>query len=214
MHHTTGETAAYPIPPSPITLPDELRGPRVTVRPYRLADAEAMYEAVDESRETLVQWFNWVGGYQTVSDARNYCLQMAAAWLTHEALSCGVFEAASGLYLGSAGLMRPNWAARRFELGYWIRRSQAGRGYVSEAVQLTTQLAFEHLAARRVEIRCDARNERSRRVAERLGFVFEGRLRNDSVDPQGHSRDMLVFSLIPEDYSRVREIWWEHAVPD
>lgn len=195
-------------------LPDELKGPRVLVRPYRLADAEAMYEAVDESRETLAQWFDWVGRYRSVEDARAYCAQMTEAWHNREALSCGVFDVATGIFLGSAGLMRPNWAARRFELGYWIRTSQGGQGYVSEAVQLATQLAFEHLAARRVEIRCDARNERSRRVAERLGFVFEGRLRNDSVDPQGNSRDMLVFSLIPEDYVRVNELWSEHAKPD
>ena len=172
-----------------------------------------MYAAVDESREVLLPWFAWVERYRSIADARAYCERMAVAWSACEALSCGVIDT-TGVYLGSTGLMRPDWAARTFELGYWIRRSEGGRGYVSEAVQVMTRLAFEGLAARRVEIRCDSRNDRSRRVAERLGFVFEGRLRNDSLDPVGVARDMLVFSLIPGDYARLRDVWWDNPTPD
>ena len=65
-------------------------------------------------------------------------------------------------------------------------------------------LAFAHLAARRVELRCDARNGPSRRVAERAGFVLEGRLRNAALDPSGTPRDDLVFALIPAVYARLR----------
>jgi RimJ/RimL family protein N-acetyltransferase len=55
------------------------------------------------------------------------------------------------------------------------------------------------LDARRLELSCDARNERSRRVAERCGFVFEGRLRNAMTAPANEAVDALVFSLTPAD---------------
>ena len=43
-------------PPTRIDLPDELLGPRVRLRPYREADAQALWEAVDESRASLEPW--------------------------------------------------------------------------------------------------------------------------------------------------------------
>ena len=66
-------------------------------------------------------------------------------------------------------------------------------------MRLLVALAFDSLAARRVELRCDARNEPSRRVAERVGFVLEGQLRNAFLAPDGQPADALVFALTPDD---------------
>lgn len=78
---------------------------------------------------------------------------------------------------------------------------------MSAAVRLLTTYAFEGLEARRVEVRCDARNTRSARVAERQGYVLEGRLRHDMRDPAGEPRDTLVYAMIPVDYERAHEAW-------
>jgi RimJ/RimL family protein N-acetyltransferase len=86
-----------------------------------------------------------------------------------------------------------------FEIGYWIRASAEGHGYVAETVQLLTDFAFASLHAQRVMIRCDARNRRSAAVAERLGFIREAHLRNDMRDATGELRSTLVFSLTPDD---------------
>jgi RimJ/RimL family protein N-acetyltransferase len=64
---------------------------------------------------------------------------------------------------------------------------------------MLVDLAFGPLAARRVELRCDARNGPSRRVAERVGFVREGHLRNTFIAPDGQPADELVFALPPDD---------------
>ena len=52
------------------------------------------------------------------------------------------------------------------------------------------------LGAKRVEIRCDVNNERSRRVAESVGYTLEAELRNNGVDVFGKPRNTLVFSLL------------------
>jgi RimJ/RimL family protein N-acetyltransferase len=83
---------------------------------------------------------------------------------------------------------------RKFEIGYWVRTGFEGRGYVTEAAAALERLAFEQLAARRVEIRMNDRNERSWRVAERLGFALEGIQRRDSLDPSGAPRDTRVYA--------------------
>ena len=50
------------------------------------------------------------------------------------------------------------------------------------------------MAARRIQIRCDERNIRSRKVAERVGYTLEGRLVNDALDTSGKLRNTLIFS--------------------
>ena len=91
---------------------------------------------------------------------------------------------------------RIDWNVPKFEIGYWLRRSLHGRGLMTEAVIGIKDFAFEHLNARRVEIRCDARNEKSSAVARRAGFDLEGVLRHDARDHHDELRDTLIFSLV------------------
>ncbi|HEY1390079.1 MAG TPA: GNAT family N-acetyltransferase [Ktedonobacterales bacterium] len=183
-----------------IPLFEELRGPRVVVRPYRLDDADGLFAAVDESRQHLWPWLPWVTQHQTVEDTRDFILRTQAKWLLREDdLTVGFFEADSGRYLGGSGLHIRGWDLPAFEIGYWIRTSAEGHGYVAETVKLLTAFAFTSLDAQRVMIRCDARNARSAAVAERLGFVREALLRNDMRDANGELRSTLVFSLTPDD---------------
>ena len=190
--------------PTLIPLPDALRSERLVLRPLRPDDAEPLFAAVDESRAHLRPWLPWVDSHASVDDARDYCARCAANWLLRTDLTVGVFEAADGRYLGGAGLHDPDWELRAFEVGYWLRASALGRGYVTEAVRLLVDLAFGPLGARRVRLRCDARNGASRRVAERVGFVLEGRLRNAFLDQDGEPADDLLFALVPEDHARPR----------
>jgi RimJ/RimL family protein N-acetyltransferase len=143
----------------------------------------------------------WVTQHQTVEDTRDFILRTQAKWLLREDdLTVGFFEAGSGRYLGGSGLHIRGWDVPAFEVGYWIRASAEGHGYVAETVKLLTDFAFTSLGAQRVMIRCDARNTRSAAVAERLGFVREAHLRNElRTHTDSELRDTLIFSLIPSD---------------
>ena len=57
-----------------------------------------------------------------------------------------------------------------------------------------TAFAFAHLGARRVWCGGDEENERSWRVAERLGFGHEGTLASERCDPDGTRRHMRVYA--------------------
>jgi RimJ/RimL family protein N-acetyltransferase len=185
--------------PTLIPLPNELRSPRLLLRPYRSADADEIFAAVDESRAHLRPWMGWVDDHVSVDNSRDWCAHCAANWLLRAELTVGIFAAASGRFLGCVSLHDPDWDLRAFGIGYWLRASALGQGYATEAVRLLVDLAVGPLAARRVELRCDARNEPSRRVAERVGFVLEGRLRNAVFAPDGQPGDVLVFALPPND---------------
>jgi RimJ/RimL family protein N-acetyltransferase len=182
-----------------IALPDELQGERVIVRPYRLDDAPALREAVDESREHVRPWLPFADFHRTVEESRDWIARQMAAWLLRENFSMSIWERGSGRYLGGVGLHVRDWESGHFEIGYWLRKSAEGHGYMAEAVRLVIELGVQRLRSSRLQIRCDARNARSAAVAERLGFTREAHLRNDMRGPTGELRDTLVFGLIAGD---------------
>src|SRR4051812_7719433 len=193
-----------PFRPTLIELPEELVGARVLLRPYRTSDAEQVFAAIDESREHLKPWMPWVNNHLRVDDTLDYCLRSASNWLLRSDLAVGIFDQSSGRFLGGSGLHDPDWDLRAFETGYWLRASAVGRRYMTETVRLLVGFAFAALRAQRVHLGCEASNVASQRVAERAGFLLEGRLRNGLLATSGQPVDMLVFALTPEDWSRLR----------
>jgi RimJ/RimL family protein N-acetyltransferase len=65
--------------------------------------------------------------------------------------------------------------------------------------------AFETLGLRRVALRCDARNARSRAAILKLGAREEGWLRAHRVAPDGSEGDTLYFSILSDEWPAVRE---------
>jgi ribosomal-protein-serine acetyltransferase len=186
-----------------VTVPRELVGPRVRLRPLRLSDAPAVWEAIEKSRKRLNRWLPWVHHIRSAADERRYIARVRELWRRRDKLSVGIFDRTSGRYLGGTGLERINWGRRCFEVGYWIRTGAEGRGYVSEAVRLLTCLAFDRLGGERVEIFMHPRNARSEAVAKRLGFVYEGTARAVTPGPDGALEDRHMYALVRSDYARV-----------
>ena len=182
-----------------IPLFDCLEGERLSVRPYREEDAAALYEAVSESRDHLRTWLPFADKHQNVDESRAWINSVRAQWILRENMNCGIFEAGNGAFLGGIGLHVHSWTIRYFEIGYWLRKSAEGHGYMTEAVQKLTDFALGDLLANRVEIKCDERNANSANVARRLGYIYEGRIRNDFEAPNGEPTNTLVFSRIPGD---------------
>lgn len=182
-----------------VKLFDKLAGERVLVRPYRVEDAEALREAVEESREHIRAWLPFADAHQSIEETRDWITHTMAQWLLRENMGTGVFLREDGAFLGGLGLHIRSWEIGFFEIGYWLRASAEGHGYMREAVSLLIEFAARDLLASRLEIRCDARNARSAGVAESLGFKREGHIRNGLHAPTGGMRDTLIFGLIPGD---------------
>jgi ribosomal-protein-serine acetyltransferase len=182
-----------------IPLFEELRGERVLLRPYQEADTAHLFEAIEESRDYLLKWIGFPNAHSSAAQSRDWIIRQKARWLLREDMPAGIWDISTGRYLGDCRLYPQSWESRYFSLSYWLRQSASGQGFMTEAVGLWVQFAFGTLQATRIEIRCDARNERSAAVARRLGFVLEGQLRNHMLAPDGTLRTSLIFSRIPED---------------
>jgi RimJ/RimL family protein N-acetyltransferase len=193
------------VQPILVDLPEQLLGERVLVRPFRPGDGQALWEAVEESREHLLPWLPWGDTHRSPADSEAFARKNHARWITREDLPVAIWERATGTFLGGSGLHRIEWDVPSFEIGYWLRRSAVGHGYMTDAVRLLCQLAFETLNANRVFIRVAVGNHRSAAIPPRLGFVCEGTFRNSKRNTRGELCDMLVFAMTPEDYDRMRE---------
>ncbi len=89
-----------------------------------------------------------------------------------------------------------NWQLRSFEVGYWGRTQYLGAGLISEGVAALVSYALDNLMANRVFLTMDERNLASQRLAERVGFEYEGTLRQDHMSIQGGLRNTRVYSII------------------
>lgn len=183
-----------------IDVPERLVTPRLFLRCARPGDGAAMHAAVLASLAELQPWMPWAQADTGAEEAELTARRMAARYASREDLSLLIFgrdeQGGEGLVLGGTGLHRMDWSVPRFEIGYWRRSGFGGIGIVDEAVRAVSRMAFDVLRALRVEIRMDARNAASIRVAERAGFSFEGLLRQDALDVQGVPRDTSVYSRV------------------
>lgn len=190
-----------PSPPILRDFPDSFETERLLIRSLMPGDGPELNAAVNESLEELRPWMPWVGNHKTVEGSEESVRRARVAFLERSDLMLLLFPKGTGKIVGSSGLHRIDWGVPKFEIGYWCRTPFTGRGYVTEAVLGIGRFAFDHLGARRVEVRCDSRNTRSRRVAERAGFRLEGELRNDGVGTDGEPSNTLVFSMLPEEHA-------------
>lgn len=174
-------------------LPEEISGERVLLRPYRVGDGKALLEAIDESREKLQPWrpYEHSPVPPTEDETEAYVCNEREKWDQREYLSMSIWEKETGQYLGGVGLYGIRWKVPSFQIGYWLRASAEGQGYMTEAARLLCDHAFQTLKAQLVEIRCDTRNVRSAGIPRRLGFSYEGTVQSD-----------FIFSMTADRYKR------------
>jgi ribosomal-protein-alanine N-acetyltransferase len=89
-------------------------------------------------------------------------------------------------------------------IGYWIDQAHAGQGYVAEAVVVVLQFAFEQLGLHRVEICIVPRNERSRRIVEKLKIRDEG-VALRYLEINGVWEDHIRYGITAEEWTDRRD---------
>ncbi|AIQ56267.1 GNAT family N-acetyltransferase [Paenibacillus borealis] len=186
----------HPIDPILISMPESLKSSRLLIRAALWGDGAAVNEAVRESTAELSPWMPWAQHIPSVEESEASIRKSRLQFLDRSDIRLLLVHKETGQLVGSSGLHRIDWQVRKFEIGYWVRTSCAGQGYITEAVAAITDFAVQELQANRLEIRCDSRNTQSARVAERAGFTLEGILRNDKLDVQGALRDTMIYSKV------------------
>jgi len=123
------------------------------------------------------------------------------AWIdgTRLPLAIGISSDRGDRLVGAINLTIDS-SAGNAEVGFWVDAAAEGRGLVTRALNAVLGHAFGELGLHRVEMRTLTTNERSRRLAERLGFTLEGVLRGAIRFPDG-PRDVAVYAVLADDFS-------------
>jgi N-acetyltransferase len=182
-------------------LVDTLPGRLVTLEPLAEEHRDGLWEAaqpdeiwtwlahLNKSREYFDGWFD-------------------ASLASTAAEEEGVFavrRASDGVLVGSSRYLYPRSYNRVVEIGWtWFNPSVWKTGVNVETKLLMLTRAFETLGCVRVELKTDARNERSRGAMARLPAQFEGIMRKHQITPDVGQRDSAYFSIIDEEWPTVR----------
>ena len=176
--------------------------PSISIRRYRNNDVDALYEAARESIAEVSPWMTWLD--------ESYTREMTAEWVTSRAKSWAdsvsydfVIEDESQRLLGTIGLNAIDLPTKRANFGYWVRTSAAGRGVATAAGRQLIDLTFGNdcpfpAQLHRLEILVAVDNQKSHRVAQKLGGVREGLLR-DRLWPDGGPQDVVIYSVLKTD---------------
>jgi RimJ/RimL family protein N-acetyltransferase len=180
--------------------PPRIETERLILRVPSVFDAPAANAAQRESFADLQRWMKWATTPISLEETTTYARMASEVFGSGEDFALWAFLKGADEFVLACGLHHCDWEVPKFEIGYWCRTSYQGHGYVTEAVRALTRVGFEQLGANRLEIRCDERNSRSRRVAERAGYRLEAKLKNDSRAPDGALRNTLIYALLPDEY--------------
>ena len=183
-----------------------LSGSLVRIEPLSAAHVPDLAEAAEENRGSY--GFTWVPRAAEVADYVR--AQQERVGLTPFAQ----IRLADGKAVGCTAYWDlRTWAdsdrLRAIEIGFtWLGASAQGTGINAEAKLLLFTYAFETLGVVRVDLKTDARNQRSRAAIAALGAQFEGVLRNWSrswaAGEDGRLRDSALFSVIEAEWPTVR----------
>jgi N-acetyltransferase len=183
-----------------------LHGPSVRLEPLAMRHAPDLARAAEEDRSsygfTMVPRAAEVEEYLTAQLDRDGLTPFAQVLIQ------------DGTAVGCTAFWDPReWPGRHdlraIEVGWtWLAASAQGAGINTEAKLLLFTYAFETLGVARVDLKTDARNERSRRAIERLGARFEGVLRSWSPSwapgESGKLRDSAMFSVVAAEWPTVK----------
>lgn len=195
-----GTSRAWDTPAFPFERVD-LSDRELWLRPLLAADASALFRLIDAERGRLGRWLPWVEETRTERDSARFIADATEERRRRRSLVLAT--CVEGVIVGTIGLHYVEWFDRSAELGYWIASGSEGRGLVTRAARALLTFAFGTVGLHRVVVRCAVGNERSARVAERLGMRREGLLR-EAHYVGGRFLDQHLYALLRHEHAADR----------
>ncbi|MEW1718854.1 GNAT family N-acetyltransferase [Streptomyces sp. NPDC093109] len=184
---------------------------RLVLRPFEEADIPAHIEMMND--EMVTAWTPVPHPY-TQRDAEAWVSTIAPAErLNGHGIAWAVTEFLTQRLVGVVRLRNTNWHALATEAAYVTAPWARGEGYATESALAVAQWLFRDQKFERIEVRTAADNTASQQVAQKIGCISEGVLRNawiarTQTEDGGWTdirTDLIVWSLLPEDLEGVAE---------
>ena len=184
--------------PQPVTLTGKL----VRLEPLDLEHTQDLYDA---GADDAIWRYLPRPGFTGLDDAEAWVRQCLTEMGGGGRIAFAVVDLATGRAIGSTSYLDIDRANRALEIGWtWYGTAWQRTGVNTECKYLLMSHAFEDHSARRVCLKTDSRNERSRRAILRLGAVEEGTWRNHRIAWDGMDRHSVFYSVIDSEWPDVK----------
>ncbi|MFI9581675.1 GNAT family N-acetyltransferase [Streptomyces sp. NPDC052236] len=192
------------------TFPDvSISTERLVLRPFEEADIPAHTEMMND--EQITAWTSVPHPY-TAADAEEWVRAIAPAERTDgRGIVLAVTEFLTQRLVGIVHLRNTDWHTLATEASYVIAPWARGEGYATESMLAVAKWLFRDQKFERMELRTAADNTASQQVAQKIGCISEGVLRNAWIARTQREdgswadirTDLIVWSLLPEDLDGV-----------
>jgi ribosomal-protein-alanine N-acetyltransferase len=171
---------------------------RLRLRAIRPGDAEAIF-ATASDEETM----RYIGRetHRTIEDTRDYMRLQQLRYDERTVIRWGITlrDDDHDRVVGSCSLHHFDEGYHRAEIGYELNRAYWGKGIMPEAVSAILAYGFTELKLHRIEAIIDDANTRSKSLLLKLGFQYEGNLRQRFVSRNGFE-DEYYYGLLCDEW--------------
>jgi ribosomal-protein-serine acetyltransferase len=160
-------------------------------------DAEHIFALTDESRKYLREFLPWLDGTTKVEDTREFIRLCLKGFSENKSVTTVIIY--QGKIAGVAGYNELDWSNKVAYIGYWLGERYQGNGIMTRVAHALTDYALSEWKLNRVDIRAAVQNKKSRAIPERLGFQYEGLIRQAEW-LYDHFVDNAVYGMLAADW--------------
>ena len=182
-------------------IPVSYETDRLIIRKYEKGDGDAYFALFERNnnREELKEHVDEAKSVKTLEQAEIRIREHEAEWIARRRLVLGVWLKETRECIGQIWIEPNKWEVPSFELGYFTDAGFQRRGFALEASIRSLKFLFEDLKAHKVIIITHDTNEKSWRLAERLGFQQEAHFRESHIE-DGKRWGILYYGMLKEEY--------------
>jgi ribosomal-protein-alanine N-acetyltransferase len=169
-----------------------LQAKRLFLRPVAVSDAPALFEARGDAE--VMRYWDWPA-QRDVAAVEQVLTEHVPELADRTTRWWAVALSPDAPAIGECDLSEIDTHHRRAEVGFLFARRYWGQGYAREAMERVIEYGFNDLGLMRLWARFHDGNEASKRLLEKLGFAYEGRLKNH-IMRDGARRDCLVYGRL------------------
>ena len=163
--------------------------------------AEPYFALINANREHLRKWLSWVDDIKNPEDILRTINRSLDQFAAGEAVVTGI--KCEDQFAGIISLDKIDSHNGTAEIGYWLGKEFEGKGLVTQACSVLLCYAFDELHLNRVQLCISRDNERSKAVARRLRFTYEGTLRQ-VIRKYDSFKDMEYYSMLKDEWKSIR----------
>jgi len=181
--------------PNIFTNLPSLETEKLILRKLLYSDKKDIFEYAKKSEVAKdVLWYP----HQTEMDTLEFLNTIYEEYRKNRPAPWGILLKENNKIIGTAGFVNCDEINHKAEIGYVLSKVYWGKGIMSEAVKEIIKFGFESLELNRIEARCNTSNIASGKLLEKIGFTYEGVLREQLV-VKGKFKDMKIYSLLSKD---------------